>query len=72
MVFQLLFSISCKIEVSKVMATTPVGIYPNGASPHGCLDMAGNVSEPGHSQLYRPDLEGLKWRNRMIRPLKLN
>lgn len=25
--------------------TTPVGSYPSGASPYGCMDMAGNVSE---------------------------
>jgi len=25
--------------------TTPVGAYPEGASPYGCQDMAGNVSE---------------------------
>jgi formylglycine-generating enzyme required for sulfatase activity len=28
-----------------VRDTTPVGIYPAGASPYGCLDMAGNVFE---------------------------
>jgi formylglycine-generating enzyme required for sulfatase activity len=29
----------------KVLATTPVGIYPNGASPYGVLDMGGNAEE---------------------------
>ena len=28
---------------SGLKATTPVGSYPGGASPYGCLDMAGNV-----------------------------
>jgi len=28
-----------------VGGTTPVGMYPQGASPYGCLDMAGNVEE---------------------------
>jgi formylglycine-generating enzyme required for sulfatase activity len=30
---------------SKVGDTTPVGVYPPGASPYGALDMAGNVWE---------------------------
>ncbi len=25
--------------------TTPVGYYPQGASPYGCVDMAGNIEE---------------------------
>jgi toxoflavin biosynthesis protein ToxD len=29
----------------KVLATTPVGAYPNGASPYGVLDMGGNAEE---------------------------
>lgn len=34
-------------------ATTPVGIYPHGASPYGALDMAGNVCE-WTSSMYKP------------------
>lgn len=33
--------------------TSPVGIYPHGASPYGTLDMAGNVWE-WTSSLYKP------------------
>lgn len=38
--------------------TTPIGLYPDGLSPYGVLDMAGNVNEwcgiPPQSTLYRP------------------
>lgn len=30
---------------SGILAATPIGIFPAGASPFGCLDMAGNVEE---------------------------
>jgi formylglycine-generating enzyme required for sulfatase activity len=29
---------------SRVGRTTPVGLYPDGVSPFGCFDMAGNVN----------------------------
>jgi formylglycine-generating enzyme required for sulfatase activity len=35
----------CNVKESGFGDTTPVGIFPNGASPYGCLDMAGNVWE---------------------------
>ena len=38
-------SAKCNTEESGISGTTPVGIYPNGASPHGVLDMSGNVLE---------------------------
>jgi len=35
----------CNVKESGFDGTTPVGIFPSGASPYGCLDMAGNVWE---------------------------
>jgi len=35
----------CNTEEGKIRDTTPVGIYPGGASPYGALDMVGNVWE---------------------------
>ena len=38
---------------SGLLSATPVGIFPAGASPFGCLDMAGNVEE-FVADCYRP------------------
>lgn len=35
----------CNTRESFLRTTTPIGIYPDGVSPYGCLDMAGNVWE---------------------------
>ena len=43
----------CNIGESGFGGTTPVGVFVNGASPYGCLDMVGNVWEWTRS-LYLP------------------
>lgn len=43
----------CNTRESSISTTTPVGMYPNGASPGGAQDLAGNVREWTHS-LYAP------------------
>jgi formylglycine-generating enzyme required for sulfatase activity/predicted MPP superfamily phosphohydrolase/energy-coupling factor transporter ATP-binding protein EcfA2 len=35
----------CNSRECQLERTNPVGIFPKGASPYGCLDMAGNVWE---------------------------
>jgi hypothetical protein len=35
----------CNTAESAIGGTTPVGVYPEGASPFGVMDMAGNVME---------------------------
>jgi len=49
----------CNTFESGLGGTTPVGMYPEGASPYGVLDLAGNVWEWTRSEFkgcpYRPD-----------------
>jgi formylglycine-generating enzyme required for sulfatase activity len=35
----------CNSRFGKLERTRPVGMYPSGASPYGCMDMVGNVWE---------------------------
>jgi formylglycine-generating enzyme required for sulfatase activity len=49
----------CNTSESGIGRTCAVGMYPDGASPFGCLDMAGNVWEWTNTQFrdykYNPD-----------------
>jgi formylglycine-generating enzyme required for sulfatase activity len=53
----------CNMRQNSLELTTPIGQYsPGGDSPHGCCDMAGNVSEWTASRFesypFRPDSPG--------------
>lgn len=50
----------CNFSGSQIKDTTPVGSYPNGASPYGVLDMSGNVWEWA-SSLWGPEVERPKY-----------
>jgi len=66
----------CNNKALDLNSTTPVGIFPEGASPYGCLDMAGNVWEwtrslfkgyPYKAEDGREDLEAGKTALRVLR-----
>lgn len=65
----------CNTLESGILQSTPVGLFPNGVSPFGLLDMAGNVEEyvsdtyrpyPG-SQLVKDDLSKTRENYRIAR-----
>jgi formylglycine-generating enzyme required for sulfatase activity len=74
----------CNSSELGVEGTTPVGIFPEGASPYGCLDMVGNVWEwtrslwgknvgkPDFKYPYRADdgRENLETGNEVLRVLR--
>ncbi len=45
----------CNTSEAGIGNTTPVGAHPQGASPYGCLDMAGNVLEWTCNEASQPD-----------------
>lgn len=47
----------CNNDALGIGATTPVGIFPEGASPYDCLDMVGNVWE------WTRSLRGKDWQH---------
>lgn len=63
----------CNTRELGIGSTTPIGVFPNGASPYGVLDMCGNVWEwtlsiyraygSGYNtQIFDEDLESQEWR----------
>jgi formylglycine-generating enzyme required for sulfatase activity len=74
----------CNTDELGLGGTTPVGIFPEGVSPYGCLDMAGNVwewtrslwgedgSEPDFKYPYTPTdgRENLEAGNGVLRVLR--
>lgn len=59
--------VRCNSSEAGIGHTTPVTQYPNGVSPYGCYDMAGNVWEWCSSWFdeshYRRVLRGGSWHN---------
>jgi formylglycine-generating enzyme required for sulfatase activity len=74
----------CNTSESGLGTTSPVGMYPEGAGPDGCLDMAGNVWEwtrslwgkdvfnPEYKYPYRVDdgRENLEAKDEILRVLR--
>lgn len=57
----------CNTGESEIRRTTPVGAYPQGRSPYGCEDMAGNVwewTDNVHEQWGGRVVRGGSWNDR--------